>query len=172
MARKCKVCESRLKKEIERLLLERKMSFRSIAIWAKNQGGDLEKENVYQHFRRHMADKPLVRVPKQEGQSSEKAIQNLSYHAMLRELIAKIYQKVDVEKLNEKDMLSILHLLARLTDLISKVETRKIEGSAVVSKLLEARAGGTFKGWIEGEEVEAELIEEGPKEEVKDEPPQ
>ncbi len=150
--RKCKVCKSRLKKEIERLIVEGKLSFNSIAIWAGNQGENLSKENIYQHSKRHMTlpDNHLeVKVPRR----SQKAVESLGYHAMLRDLIAKIYEKVDVEQLKEKDMLRILHLLARLTDLISKVETRHIEGSAVVTRLLQARAEGKFDGWIEGEEV-------------------
>jgi len=164
--RKCKVCKSRLKDEIERLILERKLGYRMIARWAQNQGEDLSRDNIYQHHKRHMKEmEESVKVPRfmvrKDGKSSKRVAKDLSYHAMLRDLISKIYEKVDVEQLDEKDMLKILHLLARLTDLISKVEMRKIEGSAVVTKLLEARAEGRFAGWIEGEEVkEPEKLEE------------
>jgi len=165
--RRCKVCNSRLKDPIERLIYEGKLSLRSMSNWAQNQGEDLSRTNIHQHKQRHMDLSPSARVPRpvrhQVGRSAEKIEKSLSYHAMLRDLISKIYDKVDVEQLEKADMLKILHLLARLTDLISKVEIRKIEGSAVVSKLLEARATGRFAGWIEGEEVTEEL-ENGKKE--------
>jgi len=164
--RKCKVCKSRLREQVERLILEGQLGYRSIATWASNQGEDLNKDNIRQHQIRHMAGmERSVRIPDKRGQSSDKVAVNLNYHAMLRDLISTIYEKVDVEQLEKADMLKVLHLLARLTDLISKVEIRKIEGSAVVSKLLEARATGRFAGWIQGEEVLEEGGEEGvPKE--------
>lgn len=162
--RKCKVCKSRLKDSIERLIYENKLSLQSMSDWARNQGGDLSRTNIHQHKQRHM-DLTSAKIPgvitSHRGKSTEKVELNLNYHAMLRDIISKLYAKVDVKQLGEEDMLKILHLLARLTDLISKVEMRKIEGSAVVSKLLEARAEGKFAGWIEGEEVEPEKLEEG-----------
>ena len=166
--RKCKVCQSRLRNEIERLVLEGKLGYRMISRWVENQGEDLTKDNIYQHHKRHMIGmedsvKVSRTMARKDGRSSQKVEKDLGYHAMLRDLIGKIYQKIDIDQLKESDMLKILHLLARLTDLISKVEIRKIEGSAVVSKLLEARAEGRFEGWIEGEEVKPKEIEEGEK---------
>lgn len=163
--RRCKVCKSRLKEAIERLIYEDKLSLQSIANWVSNQGEDLTKTNIHQHKQRHMDLSSSARIPEpvrhQVGRSTEKVEKNLNYHVMLRDLISKVYDKVDVEQLEKGDMLKILHLLARLTDLISKVEMRKIEGSAVVSKLLEARAEGKFAGWIKGEEVKQEELADG-----------
>jgi len=133
------------------------MSFRSIASWCKSQGENLGKDNIWQHKRRHLIVPEIsVKVaPTEQKPLTPEAKEELSYHAMIRKLISDIYRKIDVEKLDTSDMLKVISLLGKLTDLVSKIEVRKIEGTGVVSKLLQARAEGRFSGWIEGVEVAA-----------------
>lgn len=116
----------------------------------------MNKDNVWQHKMRHL-ETPNASVsiaPRERIDTTAKATEDLSYHAMIRKLIADIYKKIDVEKVDTSDMLKVISMLGKLTDLVSKIEIRKIEGTGVVSKLLEARAEGRFDGWIEGEVTE------------------
>lgn len=151
--RVCKVCSSPLRKEIDQLLLEGKMSYRSLSLWAKQRGENLGKDNFFQHKRRHLVVPEVsVKVPAAENSPlTPQAQEEMSYHAMIRKLIADIYKKIDVEKVDTSDMLKVISMLGKLTDLVSKIEVRKIEGAGVVTKLLEARAEGRFDGWVETE---------------------
>ena len=154
--RYCRVCKSPLHGKIDQLLLEGKMSYRSIAKWCQSQGENLGKDNIWQHKRRHLIVPEIsVKVaPTEKKEITPEAQEELSYHAMIRKLIADIYKKIDVEKIDTSNMLKVISMLGKLTDLVSKIEVRKIESTGVVSKLLEARAEGRFDGWIDaGSEI-------------------
>jgi hypothetical protein len=151
----CKVCRSPLHEKVDQLLLEGKMSYRSISAWAKTQGCDLGKDNIFQHKRRHLIvpEISVTVAPTEKKTSTPQAQEGLSYHAMIRKLINEVYKKINVDELKTEDVYKLINLLAKLADLVSKIEVRKIEGTGVVSKLLEARTEGRFQDWIEGEVV-------------------
>jgi hypothetical protein len=151
--RLCRVCSSPLKEKIDSLLIENKMSYRSIAAWCKSQGESLGKDNIFQHKRRHLIVPEIsVKIaPTEKKPVTPEVQEELSYHAMIRKLISDVYKKIDVERVDTSDMLKVISMLGKLTDLVSKIEVRKIESTGVVSKLLEARAEGRFDGWIEPE---------------------